>query len=304
MYLNENTGVEFSLEWIDLSNEEEKADYLGITGKILLLSIPLVKSHIVAFEVTMELEELINEFELQVADLQEYEDNPKFSKFDTVSFLKSWYLSNLVCCARAISSEEGTQIPIGFMEKEEIDICWNWNLNNEAMKQHLQEEGRNLSVPLIQFLTHDRKVETFVEWNQTPAALPIVDIIFVEPWNQGKRVKDIAKLRNRSKEESINGQEYLIVENLEVELETVKTDHFLNLKLSSMLSKEVLSKTKKVQSKESEEEAMSNRLLQRNLEKEDRHKKRKERKAAKRDKMVQKRQQKFAKKESQVVRLL
>jgi hypothetical protein len=94
MYLNENTGVEFSLEWIDLSNEEEKADYLGITGKILLLSIPLVKSHIVAFEVTMELEELINEFEvwnsktflflkllnyqkLQVADLQEYEDNPK-----------------------------------------------------------------------------------------------------------------------------------------------------------------------------------------------------------------------------------
>lgn len=163
-YLDGDTGVYFDFHW-----------EIGDDGGVESLSFRLnfARPSIFGREAAIELEALVDAFEVEVDDPQTETDE---IGFDAERFVDQWNDSNRRAIRR-LHEQEGSSSHAHTVPREELTETWVWNHSRQSYQATL---GREIFVPRIVYFDVDGSLEAAVIWpDGIPFALPDVDLLLI-----------------------------------------------------------------------------------------------------------------------------
>ncbi len=165
-YSNEDTGVYFSFELSDATEdpEAEPSD--------AAFNLNFYRSHIFGLEAEPEVASFVATFNPLIIDPQGSMGGDGYSR---ENFLNGWNSRNEFGF-RAVTDQPDVDPP-QFLPSEAIERFWKWNL----ARRRLQEQvGESIFVPRIMFLRSTKGVASLVVWEDAiPILLPEVDFVLI-----------------------------------------------------------------------------------------------------------------------------
>ncbi len=185
-YHNEDTGVQFSFEWLP---RRPAADFATIAAASLEFGRP----HCFGLEAAPELDAFVKRFELLAFDPQI--DGMGRDAFSIDGFLRGWNRGNRSGLSAVVQyAKHGSHT----LPSEMLCDIWRWNYGREAYQAQL---GDGIFVPKIELLSSEEQIVTAVHWTDgIPVMLPKVDTVLVvrehfAPWKiLGGRKADLASV--------------------------------------------------------------------------------------------------------------
>ncbi|MEM9434611.1 MAG: hypothetical protein AAGA12_11875 [Pseudomonadota bacterium] len=170
-YENLGTGVQFTIEFgtgLVTAGESE----LPLDETRLILFLDYLVPTFFAQEAALEIEALMDTFELRIYDPQD--ERMQNGAFNAELFVSD-YRKHATAAARSLHEEfKSTEWP-GTASRAALDKVWDWNYWRDDLQIALDEE---LFVPTIEFVHHEGSVKTAVVWGDgVPALLPKVDVV-------------------------------------------------------------------------------------------------------------------------------
>jgi hypothetical protein len=174
VYGNEDTGVYFSFDLVEPSEDEEQ----GAAG--LSFNVNYMRPSIFGLEAERELSALVARFSLEVHDPQI--GGMGRGAYSPAGFLSGWNTGNEFACVSIVAQvkkdagSEGSLFNT-VLPSAELERCWRWNVARGDLQREL---GDDVFVPRISFLRRDGGIRSFVVWGDAmPVALPDVDVLML-----------------------------------------------------------------------------------------------------------------------------
>lgn len=179
-YVNEDTGVYFSFDFVAEADDEEEEDDLVYPH--IFFNINYVRPHIFGLEAEQELSSVVSHFDAIVSDPQN--DGMGDGEYTADGFLKGWNCGNRfgygAFVSRMIDDQSLYAAPAARLESN-----WEWTYNREELSHSL---GNGIFVPKFAYWLKDGQVVSGVVWGDAMSvALPEADYYLLVRQDIGKK---------------------------------------------------------------------------------------------------------------------
>jgi len=180
IYENQDTGVYFTFEFGEFFDPHDLPDMDRPVEIILLLNY--LRPKFFALECVFEIQALVDQFDLQVADPQECEQD--YSAFDEAQFVQSFSKHSCQAVRALRENHDYEPKPIS---SEKLEVAWRWNF-----EKHEREKQTSADVffPTIFWFEANNTISSGVVWSDgIPTVIPPCDSIYLH-WDElaGRRV--------------------------------------------------------------------------------------------------------------------
>jgi hypothetical protein len=167
LYQNEITGVYFIFD-LGASEDSELANAAPVN-----FVLNYFRPHIFGLEAEPEVRALVEHFGFLVSDPQV--GGMGDGEYSTEGFLSGWNQGNEFGYHSIMSQHPDQNIPT--LPTAQIESCWRWNLEHDALQEEL---GEDIFVPRLMFIQWQGRVVSTVVWpDAIPSAMPQADMVLI-----------------------------------------------------------------------------------------------------------------------------
>lgn len=184
-YSNEDTGVYFTFDFSDQSDDDEDEERVDKTLAPISFNINYLRPHPFGLEADAELQMFVNHFELKVSDPQI--NGMGDGEYSSAGFLRGWNAGNEFAY-RAMLSQDPKQDVLS-LPSAKLRQYWTWNDDRGIVQDEMVDSG---FVPKLFFFNVNGKVKTGVAWGDgIPVLLPEVDLVLMPRQRLASKGDDI-----------------------------------------------------------------------------------------------------------------